>query len=272
VAFKHLLVHLDATARTAERVDLAVALSKRLGARLTGLFAESAQLGSSVVAMRNPARMDEARSAARAAFEARAKDQGVETEWLQIDRGEYGHVVGWTVVACRYADLAIFGQHADADVQVPSDLVEEVLGGSGRPLLVVPSAGHYTDVGRRVVVAWTGSKESARALNDAIPLMQGAQKVVLLSLQLPSEAEGGPPLPDLDIVAHLRAHGIAAQRERSILDELGMVNQVLNRAADTQADLTVMGGYAHHGFPLLHRSRSTREILKTMTTPVLLSR
>ena len=80
------------------------------------------------------------------------------------------------------------------------------------------------------------------------------------------------PVPPVDIAVHLRAHGIDARYERIIVDELGAVDNVLNRAADAAADLTVLGGYGHFGFPFLQRHSTTRDILRTMTTPVLLSR
>jgi nucleotide-binding universal stress UspA family protein len=271
LTLRHILVHLDGTARAAVRLDLAVALAKRTDALLTGLFAEGATLGSSIIATRNPARMEDARAGAREAFETKVSAAGIANEWWQVERGDYGHVVGWTVVCCRYADLAIFGQYQPEDARVPEDLVEQVLLGSGRPLLVVPAAGQRFDVGKRVLVAWTGSREAARAVNDAIPLLQGAEEVTVLALRQAGDDAGGAPAPPVDVVAHLRAHGIPARYERAILDEMGVVNAVLNRAAETSADLTVMGGHGDGGLPLLHRSQTTREMLRSMTTPLLLS-
>ena len=79
-------------------------------------------------------------------------------------------------------------------------------------------------------------------------------------------------MPPLDVVAHLAAHGVKARYERLVLDEMKVVDHVLNRASDKGADLTVIGGYTHRGFPYLQRSSTTHDILRTMTTPVLLSR
>jgi nucleotide-binding universal stress UspA family protein len=56
------------------------------------------------------------------------------------------------------------------------------------------------------------------------------------------------------------------------VDEHGVVDQVLNRASDWSADLVVLGAYEQRGFPFLQRSDTTRDILRTMTAPVLLSR
>lgn len=273
MSLKHLLVHIDSSERTPERLGLAVTLAQRFGARLTGLFAESGSLGESAVGRRSPQNMARAAEEARGAFEARATEAGLTTDWWQVEAGDYGQVVGWTVVCCRYVDLAIFGQHDPEHASpLPADMVDQVLVNSGRPVLVVPYVGRYPAVGKRVLVAWTGSRESARAVNDAIPLMHGADDVTVLSLQQPSEGSGGAPVPPVDIVVHLRAHGIAAQYERVIIEELGAVDNVLNRAAESSADLTVIGAYGHSGFPFLQRSSTTRDILRMMTTPVLLSR
>jgi nucleotide-binding universal stress UspA family protein len=217
--------------------------------------------------------MEKAMRDARAHFESVTRQAELATDWWQVEHGEYAEVVGWSVVCCRYVDLAIFGQH-DPEHQspLPHDLIEQVLESSGRPLLVVPYVGAYEDVGRRVLIAWTGSRESARALNDAIPLIRGAQEVNVIALQHATGGSNAVPVPPVDIAVHLQAHGIEARYERIIVDELGAVDNVLNRAADSSADLTVLGGYGHFGFPFFQRHSTTRDILRTMTTPVLLSR
>jgi nucleotide-binding universal stress UspA family protein len=270
MTFRDVLVHLDSGSRAPERLELAIALARRHGARLTGLFAESAVLGQSLVGRRAPEAMAKAAQAARAAFEARASASGVAPRWWQVEPGEFADVVGAAVQCCRYVDVAVFGQQRGDDAPVPDGLVERVIAESGRPVVVVPSAGRYPDLGQRVLVAWTGSREAARALHDALPLLEQAKEVKVLSLQLPhSEVPGG--LPSLDIAEHLRAHGVKATRERTILADLEAVDVVLNRAADDGADLTVIGAYGLKAGGLLKRGDTTRAILETMTTPVLLS-
>jgi nucleotide-binding universal stress UspA family protein len=271
MTLKHLLVQLDASKRTSERLDLAVTLARRHGARLTGLFAESGRAGPGIADKREPETLAADAAKARAAFEEKTRAAGLATDWWQVPGADFSEVVGWTVVCCRYADMAIFGQHEDAGGRVPGEVIEQVLHESGRPLLVVPSVGHYADVGKRVLIAWTGSRESARALNDALPLLDGAKEVEVLSIQRPSTGAEGS-VPPVDIVAHLAAHGVNAKYERLILDEMKVVDHVLNRASDWSADLTVIGGYSHRGFPYLQRSSTTHDILRSMTTPVLLSR
>lgn len=265
---KEILVHVDSGARVSDRLGLAVALARRHGARLTGLFAESATLGASLVGRRDPENVARAAAETRARFDAAAA--GLPSRFWQVSADEYADLVDAAVVCARHADLAILGQRAGDSAPVPEGLVEGVIAGCGRPVLVVPSAGRFADVGRRVVVAWTGSREATRALHDALPLLARAESVTLLSLQLPSGARGAG-LPPVDVREILAARGIQARYEPWIVADLAAVDAVLNRAADDGADLTVIGAFGLVGGPLLKGSETTRAILETMTTPVLLS-
>lgn len=270
---KHLLVHMDSSERTVERLGLAVRLATRFGARLTGLFAESASIGGSVVGRRSPQNMARAAAQARSLFDASTREAGLATDWWQVEQGDYAQVVGSTVVCCRYVDLAVFGQHDPRhDVALPPDIVEEVLQESGRPVLVVPYVGHYPGVGRRVLIAWTGSREAARAVNDALPFLEAAEDVTLLSVQQPPSSGPGLGGPSPDVVEHLRAHGVEARYDKAFTGDLAVVHTVLNRAAEAAADLMVMGAHGAARFPYLQRSTTTRDVLQTMTLPVLLSR
>lgn len=269
MAFKHLLVHVDSTERAAERLDLAFALARRHGARVTGLFAESDMLGPGLVGRRSRDHLEKAMADARAAFDQRAGG-GVATDWWKIEPGEYGVVVGQAEICCRYADLAIFGQHDPEYARVPDDLVDQVVLHSGRPVLVVPSVGHYPEAGRRVLVSWNGSREAARAVHDAMPFLEAAEAVHVLAFQKPPR--GVNLMPALDIAAHLAAHGIQARYEPVMVDaeEIDVADMLLSRGFDLQIDLTVMGGYAQ-GFPSARVAASTRKVLRSMTSPVLIA-
>jgi nucleotide-binding universal stress UspA family protein len=267
---KHLLVHVDSSPRAEERVRLAVTLARRVGATLTGLFSETPVLGAALVGRRSPDAIASASASARDLFERAAAGSGLATRWLQIEATEYGEVVGWTAISCRYADLAILGQFDPQGARVPEDLVEEVLLESGRPVLVLPARGTFVDAGRRVLVAWTGSRDSARALNDALPWLAAAEEVLVAAFQLPAGRDriAGPPL---DVLDHLRAHGIEPRFERMLVEDWGIVDHVLNLGAEMGADLIVTGGYPGRGFPYLTRSTTTRDLLRTMTAPLFLS-
>jgi nucleotide-binding universal stress UspA family protein len=268
--YKHLLVHVDSTERVAERLDLTFAIAREHKARVTGLFAESDMLGPGLVGRRSRDHILKAMADARAAFEQRSAGGDVPVEWWQVEPGEYSTVVGAAEVCCRYVDLAVFGQHDPEYARVPEDLVDQVVLHCGRPVLVVPSVGHYPRVGQRVLVSWNGSREAARALHDALPFLEAAAAVHLLAFQRPPK--GVNLMPHLDVSAHLAAHGIKAGYEPVIVDmeEIDVADMLLSRGFDLQTDLTVMGGYAQ-GFPSSRVAASTRKVLRSMTTPVLIS-
>jgi nucleotide-binding universal stress UspA family protein len=266
-----LLVHLDSGARAAERLAVAVSLARRHGARLTGLFAESLTLGSSLVGRRDPKAVAQVADAARARLEASCAGAGVTSRFWALRGDEDADVVGAAVICCRRVDLAVFGQQQGDPAPVPEGLVERVLAGAGRPAIVVPSAGGYTDAGKRALVAWTGSREAARALHDALPILERAESVLVLALQEPREGADAGGLPPLDLVDHLRTHGVRASYDRWLVGELSAVDAVLNRASDEGADLIVAGAYGLSAAPFDPRHGTTRQILETMTAPVLLS-
>ena len=139
-------------------------------------------------------------------------------------------------------------------------------------MLVVPYAGHFPSVGRKVLVGWNGSRESARAVNDALPLLASAESVLLLAFQREARAEPGG-LPPLDVVAHLAAHGVQAVYQPVIVDpeSLDAADAMLNHAFDGGCDLIVTGAHAQAGLPGPRAAASTRKLLATMTAPVFFS-
>lgn len=272
--YKHLLVHVDAGARAAERIDLAVKLSRRFGARLTALFAQDDTYRPKKGGKGPSSAKDY--EAASTLFEERARSAKLEHDVWKVPNGELD-VGGVAARFCRYADLAILGQPDAEEPRVPEDLASQVLLESGRPVLLVPSAGKFADVGRRVVIEWFGSRESARALGDALPLMREAQAIQVLDLRARSRApeDDGPAH---EVIRHLAAHGIRAEAEPTYLAAreakatgMQVLDVLLNRSADFGADLVVMGARGRHGVPFPRMGRTTKRSLDEITAPVLLS-
>lgn len=272
MTFKHLLVHVDSGDRLEERLDLAVTVAKRSGARLVGLFAESGSLGSSLVGRRSPQQLQAAAAKAKDAFTRKASATGLDGEWWPIDGGSDAEIVELATACCRYVDLAILGQHEGDRSRAPAEMLERVVLDSGRPVLVVPAAGRYADVGKRIVVGWNASRAAARALNDALPLMLDAERVRVLAFQRPRPAASALAVPNADIVAHLELHGVRATYERVVEEREGVsaATTLLNHGFELQADLTVVGADGH-ALLLPHANGFLRELLRSMATPLFVA-
>ena len=173
----------------------------------------------------------------------------------------------------RHADLAILGQpEPDEPSGTGMRLVEAALLGSGRPILVVPWIGAAGLPPRRVLAAWDGSAPAARALGDALPLLRRAERVSLVVVD--PERLGGRvgEQPGADMATHLARHGVRVEVQAVPSGGLATADVLLDLAADTGADLLVMGGYGHSRLRELAFGGTTRDVLARMTAPVLLAR
>jgi nucleotide-binding universal stress UspA family protein len=265
---RDILVHLDSGPRTAERLALAVNLARSHDAKLAGIFAQRVEPGQArLVASWPPEIYTRAAAAGRAQFEA-AVSSLRDTQWIDLNRGNDHEVVHLMTDAARHYDLTIVGQdEEDGPRIVPRELVEQLIVESGRPILVVPYAGQFPDIGGRPLIAWTEARAAARALNDALALFKPDAKAVVLSIGPGAESQSSIS----KIAEHLKAHKFACEIEHMQVTGIGLMDTVLNLAADKAADLVVMGAFGGYGYPLLSRGSGTRYMLRHMTAPVLFS-
>lgn len=269
---RHLLVHLDSSAQTKGRLELAVTLAKRLGSRLVGVFAQTQRsVTSGVVAAWPPAEYVAARAAAENAFLA-ATGGLADRAFMDLNRGEDSDIIVQAIDLARHFDLVICGQPAPDTHTVPSDLIERIVVDSGRPALVVPHAGQFADIGHRPMFAWNESREAARAMGDGVRLAATDAKAVVVSVSKPGDPAIEYRRSSLDLaVAHLKAHGVEARADQALASDIGLMDALLNEAADASADLLVIGAFGGQGYPRFSRGSGSRFMLKHMTLPVLLS-
>ena len=186
MSYKDLLVVLDAEPTSRARPDLAAALAERFTAHLVGLYPLPTPQTPRHLGYYDPALLDpffaELRQKALGAavkvyeaFDRATALRGLSAEWREIPEGPDAD----PALHARYADLTILGQ-LDPD-RAETELIrprpEQVALASGRPVLIVPYAGHFATVGRRVLVAWNATREAARAVGDAMPLLTSAELV-----------------------------------------------------------------------------------------------
>lgn len=272
MAYKHILVHLDSSPHVESRLDTAIALAKRHGAFLRGLFAQGDRNATSVIARRSSEHLVEAAARSEALFNEKMAAAGVEGHWHGLTHGEYNHVIREVIIWSRFADLTVLGQYdRDAGAQAaPEELNEQVVLNAGRPVLVVPYAGRFPVVGKRIAVAWNAEREAARALADAMPMLEKADEVTVVTV-LTQAASGNPEVPRVGVLDHLAFHGVTAEQTHFTVTDIGAMDALLARTMDTGADLLVMGAHGHYGFPFLHRGSGTRHVLRTCPVPLLLS-
>ncbi len=120
-----------------------------------------------------------------------------------------------TALHGRYVDLIVLGQPDPDDTQTVlfRPRPEEVVLAVGRPILVIPYAGDWQEIGRRVLVGWDASREATRAINDAMPLLAGAEAVTVLAVDPAEGPAGHGEVPGADIALHLARHGVKATIE-----------------------------------------------------------
>ncbi len=290
---RQILVHVNDSPRAQHTLALAAGLARAHGAALQAVYAvnpatpgaflspEASSIAIGLVLEAEQTR----RATAQARVAQAAGDLGLP---VALDLAE-GDAAAALLRATRSADLLVLPQHDPAQPDgVGPALAGRLVLGAACPLLLVPYIADMDPAappcGQRVLVAWSGTRESARALRDALPLLQRAQAVELL--QFDTAAEGGEPNDPLAAVAdHLRRHGVEARctlrrsNPPSVLERMQrpwtpdapVAEALLSHAADSGADLLVMGGYGHPRAWELALGGVTRSVLQSMTLPVFMS-
>lgn len=281
---RDLQVVLDASPRSQAQLGIAVELARTSGAHLTGLcplelllpadlgfalggYPEVMALQAAVDQLQGQA-MEKA-AVIEAAFREVLRREGISGDW----RTAPGAVGAAIAFHARHADLTVTGQADPSRRRPPAGrhLIEEVLLAAGRPLLIIPYAGTFPTIGRNVLVAWTETREAARAVSDALGLIDPAASVTVLSVARAGQAEA-PEVPGAEIAAHLARHGLSVTAARTVADSnISEADALLSYAADLSADLLVMGGYGHSRMRELTLGGVTRSVLQHMTLPVLMS-
>lgn len=253
MTFKNILLHMDATERCQERLNVAGELALAHDATLTGLYvtpepfypmyAEAAYFPDDL--LDNFEKEDQAsRETAEKNFRKFTKAQGIQNEW-HMEQGPLSSVVS---KHARYADLTVLGKGSIDDPKHLPDpfLAEDVVMLSGRPVLIIPNAGHFAGFGKRIMVCWNGSREAVRAVNDAMPLLQVADKVTVMVVnpEKPGSGDHGD-IPSADIAHYLARHGIKVEAASTTTDQSDVGAIILSRAFDVDADLIVAGAYGH---------------------------
>jgi len=210
-------------------------------------------------------------AAAKAAvdrFAKAASRAGVSAEPVTLGASLAGAGEQFGRIARRF-DLAIVGQ-AEPDISAVEEVIaESALFGSGRPIVVVP----YIQKGPlkldNVMVCWDGSRQAARAIADAMPLLEkaGRVEIVIVTNERGKEDE----IEGADMGQHLARHGLKVEVHRITGGNIDVADALLSHAADSGTDFIVMGGFGHSRLREFVLGGVTHSILRSMTVPVLMS-
>jgi nucleotide-binding universal stress UspA family protein len=241
-----LLVHAEPGLAASHRVEVAGRLARDLGARLIGLGAETFDpmptpdpfsgyaAGEWITLVQE--QIGKNLAAAETAF--RRDAAGADVEWRSIQ--DFPHRA--LTHTARAVDLIVASPRGSRGATREADPADVVMS-AGRPVLIVPEGRHHLH-GMSVVVAWKDTPECRRAVADAMPFLQRAESVIVLSIVKSDSADAAVFEAD-DVVANLKRHGVAARALVTTLAHDGVTEEIERVAAANNADLVVAGAYGH---------------------------
>ena len=259
---KDIMVHLDQAPSCRSRLEAAITLAKQHDASLTGLYIYSSPH------LEQP---EQILTDIRTMFQQQTEDAGVATDWLAVDLGfsrvGVAEMMGYYV---SFTDLLVVSQPLTADKAKQHAVItspERLLLGSGRPVLIVPAFGSFPHIGERIMIAWKAGPKASRAMHDAMPLLQSAKHVNMVSIGnatfSPGEGER--------LSRYLALHNVPAVIELIPPGTLSVGNTLLNLVADDNIDLLVLGVHITSRRGHLDMGEIGSFLLGQMTVPMLLS-
>jgi nucleotide-binding universal stress UspA family protein len=283
VALKDILVPLDAREGSTLRLRLAMELANRHASRLTALFVDewsfeqlesraTAELG--LATARDVARLDRSvaadieRSATRlrTALVDFQQEHGLEFEWLRSE----GSADAGVSHLVPYRDLCILGHDSlMTGTTLHRGFCEQLVFSTVTPILFVPMAPRITSLGRRVVVAWDSSRPAARAVNDALVLIEAADQTTLVNVDCGLHLNTAA---SLEMLRHRLGHrGVRVDVVQIRAAAKSIAAALQAKAHELGADLLVAGAFGHSRLKERIFGGVSRDLLQNMTLPVLMS-
>jgi len=266
-----LLLYMESRPASRRSIAAALELARRSGARVVGTFViapmrlpgyVTAEIPQSTLAAVRAAALERAHEQEQA-FRSAAAESGVEVEWRVFESD-----ADYAVNGCaRSVDLVVLTQPESNDPTCVRPLIDEVVLGSGRPVMMVPRSGAAVGFGEHVLVAWNDSRESTGAVHDALPMLKTAKRVVMAAAESSATAS-----TNLDsIVAHLARHGVPVETRRLRAGSSDAGDALLTLAAEEGIDLLVMGAWGHSRLREMVLGGVTAHVIRHSTLPVFMS-
>ncbi|MBI1340850.1 hypothetical protein GC169_11685 [bacterium] len=195
---------------------------------------------------------------------ARCEIRSALIEWPSVR-----HVVG---LHARHAGLSVVpAPSRDLSGDLRTDIVEGVLFGAGRPVVVVPSGAAPPPQAPTVFVCWNAGREASRALADATAFIETAGRVIVATVDAEPEPMGHGDLPGVDIAQHLSRFNANVEVLNIQSKSKSQARALMAEADRVSADLVVMGGYGRSRLSEFIFGGVTRDMLAETKRPMLMS-
>jgi nucleotide-binding universal stress UspA family protein len=273
-----IVLFIDGRTETAGILEFAGTLAQEHGARLITVFMQPKPAattpemfargeGIPKVIEVHQAQLERIEEDHRSHFDEIVRRHGIQSEWRSLP-----YLSSEVGVHAYYADLVVIARpESPGQTAGPPGLAESLVLSSGRPIIVFPPRGTVSRI-RRILVAWNATRESIRAVADALPLLAKADAVEVLVVDHQRRAESHGQEPGADIARHLARHGAHVEVRRLASGGKDVGGLLLSQAAAFSADLLVMGAYGHSHLREWMFGGVTRTVLYEAGLPVLVSR
>lgn len=279
MGYKTICVCLNNIAENKKLLDSAAGLASTFGAHVNGIYIIPApQIYPSGAIDIIPVVVDASQiffrdnaSAVSEAFESRMRQEGVNHSFIKIDSGST-YLADDMIAASEIADLVVcMGAGEKTTTGMEDNFLERLIMSIGRPILVLPKQYAKPLNFDEIVVGWNGSKESARAVFDALPILKLASNVHVTVVDPQKIDNLRGELAGVDIVESLSRHAIKATADTYPTNGEGPGAALIEHARDIGAGLIVMGAYGHSRLREYIFGGATRTILAELDRPVLMS-
>jgi nucleotide-binding universal stress UspA family protein len=273
---RDIVVNLNVSKDGGPAGDYAVSVAAALDAHLTGIafvfdpivpVSGTGYIPAEVIETQQ-ADNEAAAKAALDRFGAATKRAGLSAEPLSLTASFAGAGDQFGRIARRF-DLAIVGQSDPQASSVEDIIAETTLFESGGPMIMVPYIQKAPLKLDNVMVCWDGSRQAARAIGDAMPLLEKAGRVEIVIIT--NERGKQDEIEGADMGQHLARHGLKVDVHRISGGNIDVADALLSHAADAGADFMVMGGYGHSRLREFVLGGVTHSIFRSLTLPALLS-
>jgi nucleotide-binding universal stress UspA family protein len=274
---KDLVVKLEQNASRDPSRDFAISMAQSFDAHVAGMAFDYEYFLPGYVAAELPrdllatvrAQHEKAVRAAIDRFDELAMANQLSAEH-RLEKARESDVPDLFATLARRFDLSVVMQSEPQGVD-NNDIIEAALFDSGKPVCIVPFIQRNGLALDRLVCCWDGSRTAARAFDDALPFLVKAGAVNLLIVLNEKTKNDEGEIRGIDMGKHLARHGVKVEVKTTVAADIDVADAILSYVADSVATMIVMGGYGHSRLREIVLGGVTREILSSMTVPVLMS-